>query len=78
MYNELLRYSLVPGYVRWPPVISPEEAIPTSSVWQKEADIFEDEEDEDSEKGDQPSQQPKRSVKYKKCDKRFYINKARK
>ena len=82
MYNEFLRYSLVPGYVRQPPVIIPEEVIPTSPVRQKEVVIFEDEEDleedEDSEQGDQPSQQPRRSVKYKKCDKRFYINKARK
>ena len=81
MYNEFLRYNPVPGYVRWPPVIIPEKAIPTSHVRQKEADIFEDEEDleedEDSEQGDHPSQQP-RSVKYIKCDKRFYINKARK
>ena len=30
MYNEFLRYSFVPSYVRWPPVISLEEAIPTS------------------------------------------------
>ena len=52
MYNEFLRYSFVPSYVRWPPVISLEEAIPTSHVRQKE-DIFKDwedlEEDEDSE-----------------------------
>ena len=58
-----------------------EEAILTSPVRQKEADIFKDEEDleedEDSGQGDQPSQQPRRSVKYKICDKRFYINKAR-
>ena len=73
-----MRYSPIPGYVRWPPVIIAEETIFTSPIWQKEVDIFEDEEDEDSEQGDQPSQQLGRSVKYKKCEKRFYINKARK
>ena len=68
MYNEFMRYSFVPGYVKWPPVISLEKAIPTTLVRQKEDDIFEDkedlDEDEDSEQGDQPSQLPRRSVKY--------------
>lgn len=67
MYNEFLRYTPIPSYVRWPPVISPEEEIPTSPVRQKEANIFEDEEDleedEDFKQGDQPSQQPRRSVR---------------
>ncbi|KAL1824167.1 hypothetical protein ACET3Z_010945 [Daucus carota] len=55
MYNEFLRYSLVPGYVRWPPVIIQKRLFLQQPVRQKEAVIFEDEEDleedEDSEQG---------------------------
>lgn len=32
LFNEWLQYSPVPGYVRWPPVIRPDEAIPTCGV----------------------------------------------